>query len=355
MSAQTDFRQIDTNIATLTGEAAGQDVQHEDKHLAKAAPQAWPSVPGIDSDPTYYDRPMLKEPVWIWAVPLYFYVGGLSGAALTMAAAAQMVDGARLWKFVKHCRLIGGIGGGIGSGLLIADLGKPSRFLNMLRVFRPTSPMSVGAWVLAGAGPIGMGTALWSHKPGFRGRAADVFGLAGGALGMPLAGYTAVLISNTAVPVWQSARRALPFLFISASMASLASFYQLVGVPRSARTILTVFGTAGRVAELAATRAVEKEAGKVERVARPLREGPSGILVKAAGILNAASLILSLWPGRSRKRQLAAGILGTAGSIVLRYGIYYAGRASARDPRASFHQQRQGYGARELESATFYG
>ena len=355
MSGQTDFRQIDTNIATLTGEAAGQDVQHDDKHLAKTAQQGWPNVPGIDPDPTYYDRPMLKEPVWIWAVPLYFYVGGLSGAALTMAAAAQLVDGARLWRFVKHCRLIGGVGGGIGSALLIADLGRPSRFMNMLRVFRPTSPMSVGAWVLAGAGPIGMGTALWSHKPGFRGRFADVFGLAGGALGMPLAGYTAVLISNTAVPVWQSARRALPFVFISSSMASLASFYEMIGVPRSARTVLTAFGTAGRVAEFAAVRAVEKQAGKAERVAKPLRQGPSGLLLKAAGVLNAASLILSLWPGRSRKRQLAAGILGTVGSIALRYGIYYAGRASARDPRASFHQQRAEYNARELEASIFYG
>jgi hypothetical protein len=102
-------------------------------------------------------------------------------------------------------------------------------------------------------------------------------------------------------------------------------------------------------------KAVEKQAGKVERVARPLREGPSGVLLKAAGVLNAASLILSLWPGRSRKRQLAAGILGTVGSIALRYGIYYAGRVSAQDPRASFHQQREGYGARELEEATFHG
>jgi formate-dependent nitrite reductase membrane component NrfD len=355
VSGKADFRQIDTKIAMLDGEAASQDVQHEDKHLAEVAQKTWTSAPGIDPDPTYYDRPMLKEPVWIWAVPLYFYVGGLSGAALTMAAAAQLVDGARLWKFVKHCRLIGGIGGGIGSALLIIDLGRPSRFMNMLRVFRPTSPMSIGAWVLAGAAPIGMGTAMWSHKPGFRGRVADIFGLAGGALGMPLAGYTAVLISNTAVPVWQSARRALPFLFISSAMTSFASFYQITGVPRSSQTILTVFGTAGRVAELAAIRAVEKEAGRVDRVAKPLREGPSGILLKTAGILNAASLILSLWPGRSRKRQLAAGILGTAGSIALRYGIYYAGRASARDPRASFHQQRQGYGARELAESAFHG
>ncbi len=355
MSDQPDFRQIDSSLAMLTGEAAGQQVEQQDQHLARAVPKPWPDAPAVAGDPTYYDRPVLKQPVWIWAVPLYFYVGGLSGAALTMAAAAQLLDGSRLWRFVKDCRLIGGIGGGIGSALLIIDLGRPSRFLNMLRVFRPTSPMSVGAWVLAAAAPVGLGTALWSHKPGFRGRTADFVGLAGGALGMPLAGYTAVLLSNSAIPVWQAGRRPMPFLFVSSSMASLASFYEILGAPRAARTTVTIFGAAGRVAEIAALKAVEKEAAKVERVARPLHRGASGIVLKIAGALNAASLILSLWPGRSRKRQLAAGILGTAGSIALRYGIYYAGCASARDPRASFHQQRQGYGARELEQSVYPG
>jgi formate-dependent nitrite reductase membrane component NrfD len=355
MSDQPDARQIDSSLAMLAGEAAGQQGKQQNQHLARAVLKPRPDAPSVADDPTYYDRPVLKQPVWIWAVPLYFYVGGLSGAALTMAAAAQLLDGRRLSGFVRNCRLIGGIGGGIGSALLIIDLGRPSRFLNMLRVFRPTSPMSIGAWVLAAAAPAGLGTALWSHRPGFRGRTADLVGLAAGALGMPLSGYTAVLLSNSAIPVWQAARRPMPFLFVSSSMASLASFYQIIGAPRAAQTALTIFGAAGRMAEIAALKAVEKEAGKVERVARPLHHGASGIVLKIAGALNAASLILSLWPGRSRKRRLAAGILGTAGSIALRYGVYYAGCASAQDPRASFHQQRRGYGARELQQSAYHG
>jgi formate-dependent nitrite reductase membrane component NrfD len=354
LKQQTDFREIDTSIAILEGEAAQQEVKHEDRHVARVAEKGWPAVPTVEQDATYYDRPMLKEPVWIWAVPLYFYVGGLSGAALTLGAAAQIIDGERLWRLVKKCRWIGGIGGGIGSALLIIDLGRPTRFYNMLRVFRPTSPMNVGAWVLAGAAPIGMGTALWSHKRGFRGEVADAVGLVGGALGMPLAGYTAVLITNTAIPVWQASRRSMPFLFISGAITSVAAFLQLLGPRRKERGIVSTFGAIGRAGEFLAMKAVEKEAGRVDHVARPLHQGISGALLKLSGALTAASSVLALWPGRSRKRQVAAGILGTAGAIAMRYGIYYAGRASAANPRASFHQQRLGYGAREIEASNFH-
>ena len=355
MRQQTDFREIDTTIGVLEGEAAQQQVKHEDRHTAKVAEKGWPTVPTVEQDPTYYDRPMLKEPVWIWAVPLYFYVGGLSGAALTLGAATQVVDGDRLWRLVKKCRLVGGIAGGIGSALLIIDLGRPSRFYNMLRVFRPTSPMNVGAWVLAGAAPIGMGTALWSHKPGFRGEVADVVGLVGGALGMPLAGYTAVLISNTAIPVWQASRHSMPFLFISGAMTSVAAFFQMWGPRRGERKVISTFGAIGRAGEFLALKAVEREAGRVGHVAKPLHEGISGALLRISGVLTTASSVLSLWPGRSRKRQIVAGILGTAGAVALRYGIYDAGKASAANPRASFHQQRLGYGAREVQASNFHG
>jgi formate-dependent nitrite reductase membrane component NrfD len=352
---QTDFREIDTRVGILEGEAAQQEVKHEDRSLAKAVGEGWSAVPSVEQDPSYYDRPMLKEPVWIWAVPLYFYVGGLSGAALTLGAAAQMIDGEGQWRLVRKCRWVGGIGGGIGTALLIIDLGRPSRFLNMLRVFRPTSPMNIGAWILAGAAPIGMGAALWSHKPGLRGEIGDAVGYAGGALGMPLAGYTAVLISNTAIPVWQGARRSLPFLFISGAMTSVAAFFQMLGPRRCERKLLATFGAIGRAGEFLALKAVEREAGKVDHVAKPLRRGLSGFLLNTSKALTIASAILSLWPGRSRKRQVAAGILGTAGAVALRYGVYYAGKASAANPRASFHQQRWGYGARELQASNFHG
>ena len=100
---------------------------------------------------TYYDLPVLKEPVWIWAVPTYFAVGGAAGAALVLGAAAQLVDRDGLADLIRWSRRIGAAGSAVGAALLVVDLGRPGRFLNMLRVFRPTSPLNLGSWVLAGA------------------------------------------------------------------------------------------------------------------------------------------------------------------------------------------------------------
>src|SRR5690349_16210298 len=147
--------------------------------------------------PTYYQRPVLKPPVWIWTIPAYMFVGGIAGAAMTMGYAVQLVGGRRLRAFDERCRWIGAIGGGVGTVLLIADLGRKGRFLAMLRVFRRTSPMSVGSWVLALATPLSAGSALLTLSRGWLWAAGYGAGIGAGILGMPLATYTAVLLSNT--------------------------------------------------------------------------------------------------------------------------------------------------------------
>jgi formate-dependent nitrite reductase membrane component NrfD len=296
-------------------------------------------------DPTYYDRPLLKEPVWIWAVPAYFYAGGTAGAAMVLGAVAQVAGGGELRGLVRSCRFIAAAGGALGSALLVYDLGRPERFLNMLRVFRPTSPMSVGSWVLAGAASAAGASALLAGREGVLGGAGDAAGAAAGILGLPLAGYTAVLLANTAVPVWKEARQSLPPLFIASSASALASLFGLL--PFAAQggreeKIVHRFGMLGKVADLAAMAAVERDADRVETVGRPLREGLSGALWKTARALTGASLALSLLPGRSRVKSAAQGALGTAGALALRFAVLHAGRASARDPRAVFHEQRHG-------------
>lgn len=339
MKQESDERSIDSAVAELTGEAAGQIALHPDEHLAKNAREPWELLPEPAAlSPTYYDRPVLKEPVWIWAVPLYFYFGGLSGAAMVLGAAASVVGDRELEPFVRRCRWIGGIGGGIGSVLLIYDLGRPSRFLNMMRVFRPTSPMSVGAWVLAIAAPASMGSAIWAHQPGIRGALAEIGGIASGLLGMPLAGYTAVLLANSAVPVWLGARRTIPWLFVASAITAAASALDLMTLQPRERSIVRVFGTAGRLGELAATVALEREPG-LERVRKPLRSGGAGTVLKIGAGLTAASLVTSFLPG-GRPMRVLSGLLGTAAAIAVRFGVYHAGRASANDPRATFEQQR---------------
>jgi formate-dependent nitrite reductase membrane component NrfD len=266
---------------------------------------------------------------------------------MTMAFASQVIAGKKLRRFDEHCRWIGAVCGGVGSALLVYDLGRPMRFMAMLRVFRPTSPMSVGSWVLAGATPLSAGSALFTMSKGWLREASHAMGIGAGLLGMPLATYTAVLISNSAVPVWASARRSLPVLFGASSMATLGAIYDLLPMDRTERCITDRFSFVGRAAELAAGMVVEREAGRVPRVARPLQRGVSGALWKASKALTFASLAVSVLPVNRRARRIATGTLGLLGSFALRWAIFQAGKASALDPRASFAVQRAGLAGAE--------
>ena len=156
---------------------------------------------------------------------------------------------------------------------------------------------------------------------------------------MPLATYTAVLLSNSAVPVWLATRRSLPLLFGASSAASLASVLDLLPLGYRERAIVRRFGIAGRAADVVAGYVVERDACANPRVGRPLSQGVSGVLWKSARLLTVASLVLTLIPGESKSRRRLAGLLGVAGGLALRFGVFHAGKASALDPRATFSQQ----------------
>ena len=210
----------------------------------------------------------------------------------------------------------------------------------MLRVFRPTSPMNVGAWILSGTAPLAIVAGLFTGAPGFLGKIGDVAGLGAGFFGVLLAGYTGVLVSNTAIPFHIATRHWMPPLFLSSATASAASILDLLFEdPRSYR-ITFMFGTVGRLAELACGHAVERAADEVPQVGRPLREGATGAMWKAATALTAASLVVSVMPLKGNAKRKWAGLLGALGSLALRFAVHYSGSASARDPRAVFHQQR---------------
>ena len=163
-SVITNGRDIDLAAGELSGEASGQQVEHA---AARDVAKVWKALPEPErADPTYYDRAMLKEPVWEWAIPLYYYVGGAAGASLALGAAAQFDGSRQLDTLVRRCHLIGTIGSTLGGALLIEDLGRPERFLAMMRVFRPTSPMNMGVWILAGAAPFAISASLFARRPG---------------------------------------------------------------------------------------------------------------------------------------------------------------------------------------------
>jgi formate-dependent nitrite reductase membrane component NrfD len=343
---RTDGRDIDTRIAELSGEGGQQEVWPTAWHMAAAETGSRLPAPR-PHDPTYYDRPMLKASVWKPYIPLYFYIGGAAGASLALGAAAQLHGSRELDRLVRRCHWIGIFGSTLGAVLLTADLGRPERFIFMLRVFRPTSPMNLGSWIIAGAPAVAITAGLFARRGPFP-LLGDIAGYVSGLFGLALATYTGVLISNTAVPLWQASRGVLPVLFGASGVAASAALFDLLYEDRRARAITRTFGIAGRTAELAAGFVMECHASRVPEVGRPLKRGLSGLMWRTAAVLTGASLVTLLLPNQNRKKRVVAGALGTAGSLLLRFAVDQAGKASAANARASFHQQRAGYGGAEV-------
>lgn len=350
-----DGRYIDPALGTLMGEGAQQQVTSEDPNPEHTQREVWeksPAHPGQAKDsPTYYERAVLKEPVWIWSIALYFFVGGAAGAAAVLGAAAQAVGGRRLENLVKRCHWLAASGMILSAFLLILDLGRPKRFLNMLRIFRPTSPMSIGSWMLAAAGASTTAAAVLTGRRGLLRQLGNVAGYASSLPSAIVAGYTAVLITNTVVPLWQAVRFSLPFLFISSGMASAGAILDLFTLnPHEAKAVQR-FGAIGKIAELGLMFVVEREATVVEQVGLPLRQGRSGYLWRASKLLNLLGLLTLVLPGRWRGRHLLSALVTCGGALCLRFAMIEAGHASTRDPRATFLQQRAGHGAAEVAGA----
>jgi len=294
-----------------------------------------------DTALTYYDQPLLPQPVWKWMVPTYYFVGGVTGAALVMSAAAQVrgeFPGRR--PLMRSCQWIALGGSGMSAVLLIADLGRPERFAHMLRVFRPTSPMNMGAWILTSTGVAVPGALLLQSRSGLLGGIGSACGLVAGLLGAILATYTGVLVSNSSVPIWQASRHMMPVSFGASAMASLGSILQLTPAAGQGRRIAATFGRIGQIAELVSCAVMERQASRVERVGRPFRQDVSGAMWRTAAGLTAASVMLAVLPGKSRTKRIATSVLGVLGSALMRFSIEQLGKASARDARASFQQQR---------------
>ncbi len=298
-------------------------------------------VPAADFR-SYYGGPVLKPPVWkVPEVPGYLYLGGLAGGSAALAALADATGRPALR---RGGRLVAA-GAALGStGALVRDLGRPTRFLNMLRVLKPTSPLSVGSWTLApfsGLACAAAASELTGRLPGL-GTAA---GAAAGALGPAMATYTAVVLADTAVPAWHEAYRELPFVFASSAVASAGAAGMLftpVAEAGPARRLVLV-GVAGEL--VASHRLTSRLAAHPDApdgsLARPYRTGRSSAALRAAQALTVAGAVGTLLAGRSRTASVLAGLALSAGSVAARYGIFAAGLASARDPEYTVGPQRQ--------------
>jgi hypothetical protein len=281
-----------------------------------------------------YGRPVIKEPVWKPEIPFYFYFGGLAGASAGLAALSELQGNRELARRAWAAALAGGA---VSPALLVADLGVPARFLNMLRLFKVTSPMSVGSWTLAAFGPLTAAAAAsaWTGAAPRAGAAAK----AGSALlGLPLSTYTAALIANTAVPVWHEARATLPAVFAAGAAASAGATAMAWTPPHQAAAArrLTVIGAA---AELVAVTAMERRLGELRR---PYDEGAAGVLGRLAKACTlAGGAIAASSAARTRLGAASGSALVTAGAVLERWSIFRAGAQSAADPAAVIVPQRR--------------
>jgi len=283
-----------------------------------------PTAPG-----GYYGQPVLKAPVWTWEIPAYFAAGGAAGMAAAIAAVAELAGADRA--LARDARLVALAGAAVSPLLLISDLGRPSRFLNMLRVFKARSAMSVGVWTLVAFSAAALASVALSAPPewaALSGARTAAFVMAA-VLGVLLAAYTGVLLGVSAVPVWAAHARLLPIQFTASSLGAATGVLELVGHRAPA---LNVVGAGAAAIVLVCAVVTERDR---RAVSRPLRSGRSGALVRLGDALaGPAALALRVAAAGSATARTLAAAAAIAGSVCARYGWMAAGRASAADPAA---------------------
>jgi formate-dependent nitrite reductase membrane component NrfD len=290
-------------------------------------------VPRASAEQGYYGLPLLKEPTWTWQVPLYFFTGGAAGASAVIAAATRLTR-RRDARLARDASWIAAAGALTSAPLLIADLGRPERFLNMLRVFKVRSPMSVGAWTLVAFSNAASAAAFanWIDRRQ-HGRipvrvVADVAHLLAAATGLVMTTYPGVLIGATAIPVWSRNVAVLPLHFGASAIASAASLLELCGHDDPA---LDTLATCAAAVETAVATRLELDR---DPALAPLKRGASGFLTRTGAALSGPiPLVLRLLGRRDPRARRAAACCALFGSLLTRFAWVRAGRASARDPR----------------------
>jgi formate-dependent nitrite reductase membrane component NrfD len=290
---------------------------------------------------SYYGRPIVKASPWEADIPAYLFTGGLAAGSSLLAAGADLTGRPglrRAGRVTATAALTASF------AALVHDLGKPARFVNMLRMLKVTSPMSVGTWILSAYAPLVYAAAAQELPPsalpgplaGLIQRTGRPAGLGAALVAPAVASYTGVLLADTATPTWNAGRKHLPFLF-AASAAAAASGMGMLAAPLADAGPARRLGLAAAVAELGIEHHMAATMGLA---AEPLRTGRPGQLMNAARLLTAAGGAAALFSRRSRAAAAVAGIALLAGSACTRFGIFEAGQASARDPKYVITPQR---------------
>ncbi|WP_134774097.1 NrfD/PsrC family molybdoenzyme membrane anchor subunit [Ornithinimicrobium flavum] len=308
-----------------------------------------PAVPDAEFS-AYYGRPIIKPVPWKHEIPAYLFLGGVAAGSGLLATGAALTGRDVLRRNSRYTAMATVA---LSGATLVADLGRPERFLNMLRTVKLTSPMSVGTWILSGyAAFAGVATACEVARAlplpdrgvvALAGQALELVDLpaaVGQALfAPPLAAYTAVLLSDTVTPVWFESRGQLPFVFV-ASAAMAASGVQLVLTPTVQAGPARRLALLGAATDLVAMHRLERHLEDLELL-EPLEEGEAGRKLRLAKALTVAGGLGTLLTGRSRLLSVASGAALAAASALTRFGMVEGGIESAKDPRFTVGPQRR--------------
>ena len=328
------------------------DISPERKYMTEGLPKR-SSGDKDNGTAAYYDISLLKAPVWTPEVGVYFFLGGLSSSAFSLARLADRFGRGKYRNITKAGTLIAALAALPCAPLLIVDLGDPKRFHHMLRVWKPSSPMNLGSWTLTAYTGMGAIAALRELLRVLRddtpltgpariadeaaGAAADAAGI---PLGLLLAGYTGILLSTTATPIW-SRNSWIGALFsasaVSAGAGAIRLALEISGQEGEATNTLAKVETTARAAEVVSHLGFLSAAGPL---AKPLTEGTqkTAYLLGALGAGIILPELLNRLPvPRPYKRgfAIAAGIVSLVGGYALRSAFVAAGRPSALDPNAA--------------------
>lgn len=297
-------------------------------------------APHATPETGYYRHPVLKKPQWTKEIPLYFFCGGAAGAAAIIAAVAGSTG--RNDSLARDARAVAAIGGIISPALLITDLGMPSRFLNMLRIFKPQSPMSVGSWTLVAFSSSSAAAAFLGalQRQGYANKlralrsASQFLSAISGAV---ISSYTGVLLGATAIPVWNQNAALLPAHFATSGLAAAGALLELRGHESPA---LNAIGVATSLSETVVGASIEL---RKNPALKPLKSGASGWLTRIGGLLSGPIpllfrlLALGGDPQRSRRYKKIAAASTVAGSLATRFAWTKAGAASAENTALVLH------------------
>ena len=302
--------------------------------------------------PTYFERPLLKAPHWEWNVVTYLFLGGIMGGLGLIGVLCDPHDESQR-RLRRSARFASLALAAVNPAILISHLGRPERFLHMMRIVKFKSPMSMGVWGLvlySGAAAANVARELADMRvvPGwFRALAPPPLNPLQALLGAFMAGYTGVLLSATANPFWASGKRHIPATCVASGAASACALASLIGAFEENHAVRRKLETLEMVAGSCEILLLADFSRRSGAYGTPMFAGKLGGELRGytmiAGtlapiVLNTIGSLVKLPPKADAARTIAASLLALAGGYAFRRCLIEAGKLSANDPRAAFRQ-----------------